>query len=309
VSRDAGEFQSLRPHAADPDGAEAGPGRDRASARLDTAVPDLRPRGVGELLDLGFEVLRARFGTFVGVSALIWFPLRAAQPLLGLHRWMGPDAGEPSPSGLILGFVFNTSGSFVVAFLEASVLAILVASHLQGRRTSAREALRRGFSRLLSVGMIALLGGILTSLGFLCLCIPGIALTWLFYLAPAVCVIEDLGIGESLSRSFELAGRRFLPWIPFAGAAFLVGLPFASVTWFADDPNGRAWMIERLPLSASGFDWTMVAVSTLFIGVAGALRGVFVTVWYFDCRARRDGADLEARIARAGASWRAEPAP
>ena len=59
-------------------------------------------------------------------------------------------------------------------------------------------------------------------------------------------------------------------------------------------------------MPAFAFDWTMVAVTSLFYGVAAAIRGVVVTVWYFDCRARRDGADLAARIERAGRSWRAE---
>ena len=60
-----------------------------------------------------------------------------------------------------------------------------------------------------------------------------------------------------------------------------------------------AWMVEALPLSASAFDWTFVAFSSLFLGVGTAIRGVVVTAWYFDCRALREGADLEARLAPA----------
>jgi len=304
MGRDAGEFQSLRPHSVERDPVE--PRRDRPGARLESGVQDLRPRGGGELLDQAFEILRSRFGTYVGISTLIWLPMRAAQPVIGIHNWMGPGAGDPS-AGLFLAFLFNFIGALVLAFLEVSVLAVLVAGHLEGRRVTAFGALRHAFSRLFPVGVVALLGGILTTFGYLCLCLPGILLTWLFYLAPAVCVIENVGIAESISRSFELAGRRFLPWIPLAGVTFLVGFPFASVAGAVDNPDARSWMIEQLPLSAAAFDWTMVAVSSLFNGVAAAIRGVVVTAWYFDCRARRDGADLAARIARAGAAWRTEP--
>ena len=306
MSRDAGEFQSLRPFAAAPDEA-AGPARGRGAVRLDSGVPDLRPRGVGELLDLAFEILRTRFGTYVGITALLWLPMRAAQPFVGMHRWMSPGAVDTS-GGWFLGFLFNTGGALVLAFLEVSVLSLLVAGHLEGRRVTAFGALRRSFARLVPVAVVALLGGILTTFGFACLCVPGIFLTWFLYLAPVVCVIENLGPGESISRSFELAGRRFLPWVAFAGAAFLLGLPFSSVAGVVDQPDARAWMIERLSMSAAAFDWTMVVVSSLFNGVAAAIRGVVVTVWYFDCRARRDGADLAGRIARAGASWRTEAA-
>jgi len=304
MGRDPGEFQSLRPRAAVEE--EAVPARDRGAARLESGVPDLRPRGVGELLDLAFEVLRSRFGTYVGISALIWLPLRAAQPFIGTHQWLGEDGGGPS-IGLFFGFLFNLGGALVLAFLEVSVLAVLVAGHLEGKPVTALGALRHALSRLFSVGVIAILGGLLTAVGTACLCLPGIALMWLLYLAPAVCVIENVGIAESISRSFELAGRRFLPWIPVALATTLVGLPFTSLGSVVDDPNGRSWMIENLPMSAAAFDWTMVVLTSLFFGVAAAIRGVVVTVWYFDCRARRDGADLAARIELAGRSWSTEP--
>lgn len=301
MSRDAGEFESLRPFAAAAE-EEAGPTRGGGQVRLESDVPNLRPRGVGELLDLAFEVLRSRFGTYVGIATLIWLPMRATQPFVGMHQWGTPSAGW------FYGFLFNLGGALVLAFLEVSVLAVLVAGQLEGRRVSVRGALRQAFSRLFSVGVIAILGGLLTLFGCLCLCLPGILLMWLLYLAPAVCVIENVGVIESVSRSFELAGRRFLPWIPLALAALLLGLPFTLIVSVVDDPRGRSWLIESLSMSAYAFDWTMVAVTSLFYGVAAAIRGVVVTVWYFDCRARRDGADLASRIARAGSSWRTEPA-
>jgi hypothetical protein len=215
-------------------------------------VPELRPRRVGELLDLLFEFLRSRFATYVGISALLWLPMRAAQPFLGLHNWLGPDGSGPS-GGFFLGFLFNTFGSFVMTSLEVSVLAVLVSAEFQGRPVSGLHAIRHALGRLFAVALIAVLGGVLTSIGCLCFAVPGIVLMWLLYLAPALCVIEDLGVAESFSRSVELAGRRFVPWIPYALATFLVGLPFASLAGLVDNPDVRSWMIERLPLSASVF--------------------------------------------------------
>jgi hypothetical protein len=270
-------------------------------------VPELRPRRVGELLDLLFEFLRSRFATYVGISALLWLPMRAAQPFLGLHNWLGPDGSGPS-GGFFLGFLFNTFGSFVMTSLEVSVLAVLVSAEFQGRPVSGLHAIRHALGRLFAVALIAVLGGVLTSIGCLCFAVPGIVLMWLLYLAPALCVIEDLGVAESFSRSVELAGRRFVPWIPYALATFLVGLPFASLAGLVDNPDVRSWMIERLPLSASVFDWVMVFVTAAFMGVAASIRGVAVTLWYFDARARRDGVDLAARVARSAETWRAETA-
>jgi hypothetical protein len=72
-----------------------------------------------------------------------------------------------------------------------------------------------------------------------------------------VCVIENAGIAQSISRSFELAGRRFLPWIPIALATFLLGLPFTGMAAAVDDPTGRAWFLESLSVPAWAFDWTI----------------------------------------------------
>ncbi len=40
----------------------------------------------------------------------------------------------------------------------------------------------------------------------------------------------------------------------------------------------------------------VVLFSSLFSGIATAIQGVAAAVWYFDCRARREGIDLAARL-------------
>jgi hypothetical protein len=299
VSRDAGEFQSLRPYSAPADPRDKRLG-DRVQARVEAGTPDLRPRSVGELLDLAFEVLRSRFGTYVGVSAALWVPVRIAQPFIGLHNWTQP--GDPTfLFGAALGVLFTFLSTAMITVLEVSLVSLLVAAKLEGRTLSLPEAFRRALSRFFSVALIAFVSAILTTLGFACICVlslPGLYLTWKLYLAPAVCVIENAGVGESLSRSFELSRGRFPAWFALALVAYLFALPFASLTGFADNPNLRAAAIDQLGVSSTIFDWAIVVCSSLFNGVVTAVRGVVVAIWYFDCRARREGIDLMAQLAR-----------
>ena len=299
MRRDVGEFQDLRPYAPG-QGPESRPRGDRGRARIEEEDLELRPRTVGELLDLAFGLLRSRFGTYVGLCALMWFPVRAAQPFIGAGKLMGVGGNDFS-WGVLLGLSFTLLATAVVTFFEISVLSILVASSYSGRRIAVSGALRHAASRFLSVLLIAIVGGILESMGWICFCLPGLLLAWLLYLAPAVCVIEDANVPESFARSVELSWPRILPWMGLAGVSALAALPFGSLAGIVDNREARAWLVEAVPLSASAFDWTMVGFSSLFLGVATAIRGVVVTVWYFDCRAIREGADLEARLARAAA--------
>ena len=252
------------------------------------------------MLDLALEIFRARFGTLVGLSALLWVPVRLAQPFIGLHRWAEPGA-EEAPASLVFGLLFNTLSASVVTVLANALVALLVAAHLEGRELSFVEALKSAVSRSFALLLIAFLASVLTYSGFLCvclLCLPGIYLAYKLFAAPVVCVVERAGVAESFSRSFELAQDRILPWLGLTTVVFLLTFPLASVSAVADDVNLRDWMLRELGVSGLAFDWSAVPFTSLFLGVASALHGVATTVWYFDCRARREGSDLAARLDR-----------
>jgi hypothetical protein len=249
------------------------------------------------MLDLGLEIFRSRFGILVGLSVLLWMPVRLAQPFIGLHRWAERGA-EDASIGLAFGFLFKSLSTLVVSALVNAFVAMLVSAHVEARELPALEALRQAFSRTIALLLIAVLGGILTTAGFACLCIPGVFFAYKVYLAPVVCVVEGTGVAESLSRSFELTRERFLPWAGLIVVVTLLTFPLTSVAAAVDDPNVRELVIQQLGTSGALFDWAAVPFTSLFFGVATALHAVVATVWYFDCRARREGADLAARLQR-----------
>jgi hypothetical protein len=260
------------------------------------------------MLDLALEIFRARFGALVGLSTLLWVPVRMAQPFIGTHRWM-ERGGEDAPLGILFGLLFSALSASVVTALVNALVALLVAAQLEGQEMSVLAALRNAISRSFPLLLIAFLSGVLTSAGFFCiclLCLPGVYLSYKLFAAPVVCVVERAGIAESLSRSFELAYERILPWLGLFVVVTLVTLPLAVLSSLADDVNLRDGMLRALRISGSAFDWAAVPFTSLFLGVASALHGVAATVWYFDCRARREGADLAARLERLQAVASAE---
>ena len=295
MRRDDGEFRELAPFSTP---AEEAPGRRGrgSSARIASDVPELRPRRIGELLDVATEIFRARFALYVGLSVVLWIPVYALRPLLVPDEWLAKDV--PQAAGPLLGFFVTLLATLVVtAFVNATV-ARLVASELGGGAISLGAAIRGVLARSLSIAVLAVANGMATLAGFMCFCVPGFFVLFKVYLAPAICVIEDAGVAESLARSAHLSRERFGSWLGVFVTASLLLIPFSSMAGVLDQPEFRASILRRLGVSSLAYDGMRVAFSSVFTGVATAFQGVMVTVWYFDGLARRDGADLAARLER-----------
>ncbi len=254
----------------------------------------MRPRRIGELLDVATEVFCGRFALYVGISALLWLPVYAVRPLL-VPEELARDASRTGE--LFLGFFVTMLAMLVVTALVSAIIARLVASELGGGAVSVGAALRGVLARSLSIAVLAAVNGLAT-LGFACFCLPGFFLLFKVWLAPAVCVIEDVGVAKSLERSVHLSRERFGSWLGIFVTATVLLVPFSWMAGLLDYPGFRDSALRRLGLSRFEYDVARIAFSALFTGVATAYRGVLVTVWYFDGLVRRDGADLAARLER-----------
>ena len=293
MRRDEGEFQDLSPSAS-----AASARRTRgAASRVESEVPEIRPRSVPEMLDVATEVFRSRFGAYVGLSTLLWLPVYVARPILAPDDRMTAD--EPMPNAaLLLGFLVTLVATIGVSVLNHAIVARLVAADLGGRPSSVLAAVRGVLARSFAVVVLAAITSTLTATGLMCLCVPGFFVAWKLYLAPVVCVVEDAGIGDSVSRSVSLSSGRFGPWLGLVVVGFFLALPFSSMSDLADQPDFRAAVLRRLDVPALVYDTARIGFSSLFTAVATAFHGVLVAVWYYDCLARRDGADLESRLGR-----------
>jgi hypothetical protein len=305
VRRDEGEFQELAPYGAAVEAPARARGRS-SLAHVESDVPEIRPRRIGELLDVATEVFRARFVLYVALATALWVPVKILQPiLLPDDRFAG--RGTVAGATFLVAFAATLFPTLVVTALVNATVARLVASELGGRATSIPAAIRGVLARSFAILVLVLVNSATTALGFMCMCIPGIFALFKLYLAPAICVIEDAGIVESLSRSAQLPRGRFLAWFGIFVVATLLLFPFTSMAGALEQPGFKSGALQRFGISPLAYDWARVAFTSLFTGVATAFHGVMVTVWYFDCRARHEGADLAARLERLRADVAGSP--
>jgi hypothetical protein len=279
-----------------PQPAPAGRGA-RARVHLSEAGPEAGRRGTLEMLDLSIGILREHFALLVGLGALSWLPVRALQPFVGDHIWeQSRIAG--SLGGWLFGTAANMLGSALAQCFGSALLARIVHAGIEGRSLSIAAALRAVLARLHVVIALALVTALATSAGFCACILPGFLLSWKLAVAPMACVIEGTGMSASLARSFALTRRGWWRWVFLAFTSFVIGLPFAGVAALGDLPGSRAQALAWTGLSGTPFDVCFVVVSSLALGVALALRSAALTVYYADCRVRREGADLEAQLGR-----------
>jgi len=289
MGRGAHSVQVLGPLSAPGPRARAGPER--------VLLPELRPRGVGELLDTACDALGARMGTCLALAVPLWLGVHALERLLISERVLAFD--DPSDLGLLLG---QGAVASAVRALTVALVTLVVYGYLQGQRLSAPAALGACLRRapaLLALTVITGLGMfVATSCGAVCLFAPAVLLGWLWAAAPSALVLEGVGPFTALRRSAVLARQGFARWVGIALVGKLVTLPFLGVIQVIQVPGARDELRAALGCPEPLFTALEVLLSSVFSGSAAALAGVVLTVYYIDQRVRVEGFDLDMRLER-----------
>lgn len=296
------EFERLRPKDGEP---ELAAPRARGLTRgenVETETVPLHPRGVGEILDLGIEILRSRFAVCVVISTFLWIPARIVQQWLRVDG-LETSTGDPAQDMRRLFASFGGLGvslvvSSIVQALASAFVAQFIQGGIEGRPTSVGDALNRALVRLPGVIVLSLVIGIASMIGFFLLCVPYIFVLWRLSLAPLIYVLEDVSIGASLSRAFRLTSSSFGYWIAIIVLAYLIASPFSNSAAAGELPAVRHYLEEHFSISIATYEIGLVAITSVFMGVATAIQTAIMTVFYLDRRVRRDGVDLHAWLAR-----------
>jgi hypothetical protein len=263
----------------------------------------LRPLGVGEILDAGSKIYRSKFATMLKAVAIVIVPVQVLNVLVTLSL---PDtsttAGATTTTSdsewagiaaLLLIFVINVVSS---ALAQAACLKAVSDTYL-GTETDWRGSLRFGFRRFGSLLWLTLIHGVIVLLALAACIVPGVWLYVAWSVAVPVLLIEGTRGFGALRRSFNLVRRR---WWPTAGILLLANLLATAVA--------AGIGLVALPLLLAGRDNELVY--DLANGVFGAAASVLtipfvaavVAVVYFDLRVRKEGFDLQLRAQRIGAS-------
>lgn len=256
----------------------------------------LRPLGLGELLDRSFFLYRKHFALFVGIVALPHLLLLAFQ-LLGVG--FGSQSGGVFAARywfwliptliLQLGVTAASQGATVVAVSNV---------HLDRTATISSAFLGiRG--RILLIALITIVVGIMIGFASLFLLVPGIFLALAFALVIPVAVLEDSGMWDSISRSWELTkGSRLRILVIYILYFFLLytfillwEIPIlAAIGVLAARGHNPAMM----PL------WTQIAIpicAFLSLSLVTPLITIALSLTYYDQKVRKEAFDLEHMMA------------
>ncbi len=282
----------------------------RSTERVSHERPELRPRGVGELLDIGLDALRTRFAACVGVCIVLWLAPAWMMAFLPPEEWgaaLGFESQEEQALWALAGIMVNSLTQMVVQVLGSMVVALIVRGEFAGEPLSLGAALGIMLRRFLPILLCIVLITLISIAGMIACILPYFFFLWRLSTAALVCASEELGPAQSLSRSFWLTRGSFLRWL---GVTFVSGLLLAPLTMFAGAATTeelREVALENLAIDPTLYRFGLWLAGTLFFGVATAAGGAFTTAYYFDCRVRREALDLHERVAALAAAPRSAP--
>jgi hypothetical protein len=289
----------------------------------DTAYPPQRPLTVSEVLDLTFRIYRstlfncvllAALGVIAGQLPAIYSLARGERPVMGMQALLGMQSAiAPGQGGSrgVIGLLYIVATTLSMVFYGAVFLR--QRALLTGR--AAGGELRAIVRRLLGLIGLGLLIGVcivacfvpvgiafVPSVGLgakVLMMLLGIAAASYVFVAVScaltVFFIDGSGAIDSFTRSWRLTAGNF--W------RLSVVYTIAMIVLFA---------AEALIIGVTGFIGALMghadlAVVGALVGVVGIALGAFVTPFYTalglavlgDLSARKEGADLERRIAAA----------
>ncbi len=197
-------------------------------------VSELRPRGIGEILDAAVGLYRARFTRLVRVAAFVVVPVQVLSALVLLSAQ--PDhftltvAGTVSPQ--------YTSGSAAVelaAFVVVTIVGVLstaliiavctrvIAEAYIGNTLEARDAFRAVRPRVFAIIGTSILVLVSEAIGFVACFVGALFPLTLFAVAMPVLILEGVGVSAAIGRSVTLTKTHALHVLGLVVTAQLLG--------------------------------------------------------------------------------------
>jgi len=286
-------------------------------AQAQATTPELRPLGVGEVLDVGIKIYWRNALTFVRIVLFVVAPVQIVSSLISSSANVsqqnrpfessGPASTFADTRLAVSAYLLVTILGFVSSTLATGACFKAVAQAYLGEVATWRGSIGYAGRRLHSIIWVAFLANVVAVLGLILCIVPGVYLWVAFSLAVPVLLTERIKGTASLGRSKRLVEGRWWPTFAilliggiFAGIIGGVTAALAGVFESAEPGSFVAFVVGAV----SGTVGSMI--STPFVAA-------FTTVLYFDLRVRKEGFDLQLLAERIGLAPPAEgafrPAP
>ena len=268
---------------------------------------DLRPRGVGEVLDVAFRIFRARFGDLAKVTAVIVVPVSVLSAVLlvlvtprddPFGRLSDPEFAESVTSVqqllaeidggalalMVTGIFLSGTLTALAAQLATAATFKIIARTYLGLPQDWKDSVAFAGRRFWPLMWLQILYGFLLSLAFLALLVPGFYFLVAWSVAIPVLMFENIRGRRALSRSRELLSGR---WWPTAGLVVVLSMlsgmvSFAITELFAAVLSANGDLPEAV---AQGLAGSVASIlTTPFAAVA-------ISVLFFDALVRKERFD------------------
>jgi hypothetical protein len=262
----------------------------------------LRPLSVGELLDTAVNVYRRNATTFWTILAVIIVPIQVIELILtrlavGSVTKIGGSfykVGGGSAGGLVVLLIVTVLSIVAILIANGATVKAVGEAYL-GHSPDWRASLGYAGSRIWGLLGLAIVLGILLTIGYILIIIPGIYLTVIWCAAIPAFMIEGLPALGSMQRSSDLVRGRW--WATFGrvlAAIIVYAILYAIVTAIGGAIAG----------DASSYTVFLI-IRTVFTTIAALLLTPFVAavfvVLYIDLRVRKEAFDIEALAQTLGA--------
>lgn len=262
-------------------------------------IPDLRPRGIGEILDAAVVLYRKRFGQLVRYAAIVVVPVQILLTLVLLSaqpdRFSVTITGNTTPqldttrAQLGATFVVLLVGVLTHAFV-AAVTTRFVADEYVGFQEPTGQAARTAFRRFFAVLAVGVLVGLSELVGLLFCGLGSFAAQALFAVSVPIVVLERSRVFAAMGRSVELTKSHFWHVLGLVLSASMLSallnlaLATALNLWSARGGSSTSIVI------AQGVANTVAAlITTPFVAAA-------IVTLYFDLRIRDEAFDVQMAI-------------
>lgn len=256
---------------------------------------DLRPLGLGEILDRTFTLYRRNFVLFVGTAAIPHL-LSTAFSLVQVNRSFDVVSTPPQNPLAALNTMFSgfnlayfLSGIVISAIsyilAQGGVVAAVSATYL-GHTITIGQALSRAWGRFSTVGGAVVRNAIAVCGATLLLIIPGIWLSCRLSITVPCALIEG---NAAFKRPFELtrgfAGRAFMIFLVYYLISIILAAPIGVIVGVMIVTHAGAPNTASLVLTAVlGSIVTFLVVPILYIAMS---------IFYYDLRVRKEGFDIQ----------------
>jgi hypothetical protein len=285
-------------------------------------APELRPLGVGEIVDVAIKIYWRNALTLFRIVLPVAAPVALLSSLVTsstssedfVTTSTDPFTGEETvhfnhPYLLVTGAVVVVVLSLVSTILATGGCFKAVADAYLGEQANWRSSLGFALRKFGSILWLLVIGGLALLPLFAACLIPGIGVGVRWAVAIPALLTEDVRGTKALGRSWRLVGGRW--WASFG--VLLLGFLLSGVVSSVIQYGFTALLL----VGAGNSSVAQVVVSTIGGTLSSMLTtpftAAFVTVLYFDLRVRKEGFDLELLAERIGLTPRprgeVRPAP